>query len=119
MKFQTLAKKQCLTIDLKHVNDLGSSKFRTGAKNNKEQVCDYNFLAVRKETSTDAIIFSIANLIDKSNKHKDTYYKIGDELREFNDVAIQLKPGVRATLPEEQQVIKKQQQQQQQYDTQR
>ena len=83
---------------MKHVNDLGSSKFRTGAENNKEQVCYYNynkkekafnrFLAVRKQTSTDAIIFSIVNLIDKLNKYKDIYSKIGDELREFNDVTM-------------------------------
>ena len=104
---------------MRHVKDLGPSKFRTGAKNNKEQVCYYNFnkkdrafhnfLAVRKQTWTDALIFFIVNLIDKSNKYKDTYFKIGDELREFNDVAIQLKPGiknlVRATLTEEQQLI--------------
>ena len=84
---------------MRHVNDLGPSKFRTGAENNKEQVCYYNynkkdrvfnrFLAVRKQTSTYARIFSIVNLIDKSNKYKDIHFKIGDELREFDNVTIQ------------------------------
>ena len=76
---------------MKHVNDLGSSKFRTGAENNKEQVCYYNYNKKEKafnQTSTDAIIFSIVNLIDKLNKYKDIYSKIGDELREFNDVTM-------------------------------
>ena len=93
------SKKQCLTIDMRHVNDLGPTQFRTGAENDKEQVCYYNcnkkdrafdhFLSVRIQTSTDAIIFSIVNLIDKSNDYKDIYYKVGDELREFNNVSIQ------------------------------
>ena len=50
--------------------------------------------AVRKQTSTNAIIFSIVNLIDKLNKQKDNYFKIGYELREFNDVTIQPKPRI-------------------------
>ena len=93
------SKKQCLTIDMRHVNDLGPTQFRTGAENDKEQVCYYNcnkkdrafdrFLSVRIQTSTDAIIFSMVNLIDKSNDYKDIYYKVGDELREFNNVSIQ------------------------------
>ena len=116
---------------MRHVKDLGPSKFRTGAKNNKEQVCYYNFnkkdrafhnfLAVRKQTWTDAIIFFIVNLIDKSSKYKDTYFKIGDELREFNDVAIQLKPGIQEPSEgniDRRTTTNKQQQQQQQYDTQ-
>ena len=84
---------------MRHVNDLGPTQFRTGAENDKEQVCYYNcnkkdrafdrFLSVRIQTSTDAIIFSIVNLIDKSNDYKDIYYKVGDELREFNNVSIQ------------------------------
>ena len=52
------------------------------------------FLAVRKQISTDAIIVSIVNLIDKSNEHKHTYFTIGDQLKDFNDIAIQLKPGI-------------------------
>ena len=53
-------KKQCLAIDMKHVNDLGPAKFRTGGENDKEQVYYYSynkkdrafnrFLAVRKQT---------------------------------------------------------------------
>ena len=52
---------------MRHVNGLWPAKFRTGAKNEKEQVCYYNynkkdrafnhFLAVSKQTSTDAITF--------------------------------------------------------------
>ena len=100
------SKKQCLAIDMRHVNDLGPSKFRTGASNNKEQICYYNynkkdrafnffFLAVRKQTLTDVIIFTIVNLIDKSNKYKDIYFKIGDELREVNDVTTQPESRIR------------------------
>ena len=32
-----------LTIDLMHVNNLGPSKFRTGAENDKEQICYFNY----------------------------------------------------------------------------
>ena len=63
---------------MRHVNNLGSSKFRTGPEHDKEQIFYYNynkndrafnrFLAVRKQTSTDAITFFIVNLIDKLNK---------------------------------------------------
>ena len=71
-------KKQCLTIDIRDVNDLGPARFRTQADNNKEQICYYNrnkkvktfncFLALRKQISaTDRIIFSIENLVDKTN----------------------------------------------------
>ena len=74
-------KKWCLTIDIRDVNDLGPARFRTQAANNKEQTCYYKqntkdktfnfFLALRKQTSTiDRIIFSIENLIDKTNKKK-------------------------------------------------
>ena len=35
--------------------------------------------------------FSIANLIEKSNKFEDSYYKIGDELREFDNDRVQFK----------------------------
>ena len=75
---------------MRHINNLAPSEFRTGAENDKKQICYFNynkkdrifnrFLAVRKETSTGEIIFSIANLIDKSNKFEDSYYKLGDKL---------------------------------------
>ena len=74
---------------MRHVNNSGLSKFRTGAKNDKQKICyfSYNkkdrafnrFLAVGKQTSTGEIIFSIVYLIDKSNKFEDSYYKIGDK----------------------------------------
>lgn len=44
---------------------------------------------------TDVIIFTIVNLIDKSNKYKDIYFKIGDELREVNDVTTQPESRIR------------------------
>ena len=98
---------QCLMIDMKHVNDVGPAKFRTGAENDKDQVCYYNynkkkrasnrFLAVRKQTSTNVMIFSIVKLIDKSNRQKDVHFTIGDELREFDDVSIQLEPTIRGS----------------------
>ena len=70
-------KKQCLTIDIRDVNDLGPARFRTQAG----KVCYYNqnkkdktfncFLDLIKQTSTaDKIIFSITNLIDKFKKKK-------------------------------------------------
>ena len=48
---------KCLTIDIRDVNNLGQSKFRTVAENDKEQTC-YNkkdrvfnrFLAIRRKT---------------------------------------------------------------------
>ena len=50
-------------------------------------------MAFRKKISTDAT-FSIANLIDKSNIYQDNYFKIGDELREFNNVSLQPEPEI-------------------------
>ena len=90
------SKKQCQTIDTRDINDLGPAKFRTQAYNNREQICYYNrnkedksfnsFLAVRKQTSTTIkIIFSIVNLIDKTNKNDNIYFKINDELSDFNN----------------------------------
>ena len=38
LKYQIL-----LTIDMRHVSNLGSSKFITGAKNDKEQICYSNY----------------------------------------------------------------------------
>ena len=55
-------------VDIRDINDLGPSRFRTQADNNQEQICHYNrnkkdktfncSLALRKQTSaTDKIIF--------------------------------------------------------------
>ena len=96
------SKKQCLTIDARDVNDLGPTRFRTQAGNNKEQICYYNwnkrdksfncFLAVRKQTqTTNKIIFSIVNLIDKTNKNDNIYFKISDGLSDFNNDNVQYK----------------------------
>ena len=84
---------------MRHVNNLGPSKFRTGAENSKEEICYYNcnktggafnsFLAVRNQTSTKEIISSIANLIDISNKFKNSYYKVDDVLTEFDNGRVQ------------------------------
>ena len=52
-------------------------------------------MAVRKQTSAGEIIFSIVNLIGKSNKFEDSYYKIGDELREFDNDRVQFKHRIR------------------------
>ena len=96
--------KKRLTIYTRDVNSLGSVKFRTGAENGKEQTCYYNpnkkdklfncFLAVRKETSADEIIFSIVNFIDKTKNLENVYYKIDDNLKEFNDDRVQLKQTI-------------------------
>lgn len=82
-----------MTIDTRHVNNLGPRKFRTGEKNDKKQVCHYNdnkkdrafnrVLAVRKQTSTDAIIFSITNL---------------ENLTFINVLIIQPEPAIRRTF---------------------
>ena len=53
------------------------------------------FLAVKKETSAIEIVFSIVSLIDKLNRFEDLYYKLGDELREFDDDRVQPKSRVR------------------------
>ena len=53
---------------------------------------------MRKQTSTtDRIIFSIENLIDKTNKKKDIYFEINDELSEFNNDIFQFEPRIRQT----------------------
>ena len=53
-------------------------------------------MALRKQTSTtDKIIFSIENLIDKSNKKEDSYFEINDELSEFNNDIFQFEPRIR------------------------
>ena len=92
--------KQCLTIDTRDINDLGPAKFRTEADNNKEQICYYkrkkkdtsfnSFLALRKKTSSAGeIIFSIVNIIDKTNKNKNIYFEINDELSDFKNDGVQ------------------------------
>ena len=94
--------KQCLTIDTRDVRDLGPAKFRTQADSNREQICYYNrnkrdksfnsFLGVRKQTSpTSEMIFSIVNLIDKTNRNDNIYFEINDELSDFNNDNIQFK----------------------------
>ena len=35
--------KKCLTTDMRHVNNLELSKFRIGAKNDKDQSCYFNY----------------------------------------------------------------------------
>ena len=77
------AQKQCLTIDTRDVNSLEPANYRTQADNTTELVCYYNrhkkdtsfncFLATRKETSSAGEMFSIAKVIDKTNRH-DTLY---------------------------------------------
>ena len=91
--------KTCLTIDIRDVNKLGLSKFRTGAENDREQTCYFNhnkkdrvfnrFLAIRKKAPDSEIVLSIVNLTNKSNKSEDKYYNIGDKLEEFGNVRIQ------------------------------
>ena len=52
-------------------------------------------MAVRKEKSANEIIFSLTNLIDKANNLENVYYKIDDELKEFNNDRVQLKRTIR------------------------
>ena len=122
MKHQ-IPPKKCLTIDKRDVNNLGPSKFRTGAENGHQQICYFNrnkkdeifnrFVAVRKETSVNEIIFSIVNLIDKSNNLGNVYYKIDNELKEFNNDRLQFKRIIRRSSPEDIAGTGEQQQQQQ------
>ena len=49
-------------------------------------------MAERKQTSTTSkIIFSIVNLIDKTNRNDNIYFKINDELSDFNNDKAQYK----------------------------
>ena len=103
--------KKCLTIDTRDVNNLGLTKFRTGAENGKEQICYNNrsrkdklfnrFLAVRKETSADEIIFSIVNSIDKTNELENVYYEIDNELKEFDNDRVQLNRTIQGSTSED------------------
>ena len=53
-------------------------------------------MAVRKQTSTTSeIIFSIANLINKTNRNDNLYFEINDELSDFNNDNVQYKRPVR------------------------
>ena len=89
-----------MAIDIRDVNNLGPSKSRTRAKNDKEQTCycNYNkkesvinrFLAIRKKHHDNEILFSIVNLINKSNKFKDIYYNISDELENLTMIEFSL-----------------------------
>ena len=94
--------KQCLTVDTRDANNLGPAKFRIQANNNRQQICYYNqnkrgksfnsFLAVRKQTSaTSKTIFSVVNLIDKTNRNDNIYFEINDELSDFNNDNVQYK----------------------------
>ena len=92
------------------INSLYFKISNSGAENGKEQICYYNcsrkdklfnrFLAVRKEKSADEIIFSIINLIGKTNNLENVYYKIDDELKEFGNDRVQLKQSIRGSSPE-------------------
>ena len=97
--------KQCLTIDTRDINDLGAAKFRTQADSNKEQMCYYNrnkrdnnfnfFLAARKQTSSATeIIFSIVNIVDKTNRNNAIYSDINDKLSDFKNGNVQYKRSV-------------------------
>ena len=48
-------------------------------------------MAVRKQTTTNKIIFSIVNLIDKTNRNNNIYFEINDELSDFNNDNVQYK----------------------------
>ena len=97
--------KKLFRIDTRDIKNLRLEKFRTVAENGKDQICYYKrnrkeklfnrFLAVRKEKSANEIIFSPTNLIDKANNLEEVYYKIGDELKEFNNDRVQLKRTIR------------------------
>ena len=63
-------------------------------------------MALRKQTSTtDKIIFPIKNLIDKSNKKEDIYFKISNKLSEFNNDIFQFEPRIRRDSWEKQQIL--------------
>lgn len=53
------------------------------------------FFAIRKQTLIGEIFFPIFSLINKSNKMKDSFYKISDELREFDNGRLQPKQWIR------------------------
>ena len=95
LKHQTLIKKSCLTIDCHNFNSLGSLKFRTNAESGTEQICYYNrntkdksfnrFLALRKQTTNESIIFEIKNIVEETKTGSFDCYDINNKLEEFND----------------------------------
>ena len=98
--------KQCFTIDTRDINNLGPATFRIQADSNKEQICYYNrnkrdnnfnsFLVVRKQTlPVTEIIFSIVNIIDKTNRNNAIYSDINNELSDFKNDSVQYKRSVR------------------------
>ena len=86
-------KKSCLTIDCRNFNFLGPSKFKTSADSGTEQICYYNrkdksfirFLAIRKETADDSVIFEIKNILEQTKTSGFDYYDINSKLEEIND----------------------------------
>ena len=91
MKYQILIKKVALQST---VVTLGPSKFRNNAESGTEQICYYNrnqkdksfnrFLALRKETANESIIFEIRNIVEETKTGSFDYYDINSELEEFN-----------------------------------
>ena len=87
-------KKECLTIDCRSFNSIGPSKYRTSAESYIRQICYYNrskkdklfnrLLSVRKQHAGDKIIFEIENIIEKTSNGDINYYKVTNELNEFN-----------------------------------
>ena len=122
-------KKQCLTIDTRHVNHLGPVKFRTQADNDKEHICYHNwnkrdrsfnsFVSVRKQASpTSEIIFSIVNHIDKTNRNDNICFEINDRLIDFKNDNIQYKrPNQRVSESDTDRETWTERKQQQQYTT--
>ena len=91
-----------MTTGTTDITNLGPARFRIQADNNREQICYYNrnkrdksfnsFLVVRKQTSqANKIIFSIVNLIDKTNRNNNIFFEINDELRDFDNDNVQSK----------------------------
>ena len=85
-----------MTIDTRDVNSLGPGKFRTQAINsnynkNKRDKKFNCFLAVGKQPSTSADMFSIVNLLNKTNKNDNVYFETNDELSDFNNDSVQYK----------------------------
>ena len=64
------ARKKCLTVDTRDVNELGPGKFRTSADNGQEQVCYFNknksdthFTSyTSKRISSETLLFSIVKV---------------------------------------------------------
>ena len=53
---------------------------------------------MRKQTSTaDKIIFSIVNLVDKTNKKENIYFELSDELSDFDNDIFQPEQTIQRT----------------------